>query len=102
MATFLKFRLMASSTTIEAWMPSWAAKRKMGRSWALPTHWVIDADPAAGVMILVIPFSSRWRSPAMTTPVFTEAITPEMSGIEASFWAMGGPLSFFDYEQRVR
>src|SRR5438105_9599469 len=100
MATLVNFRLIASSTTIAAWMPSWAAKRKMGRSWALFTHWVIDAEPAAGVMILVMPFSCRWRSPAMTTPVFTDPITPDRSGIAASSCAMSAPRSFLASSSR--
>src|SRR3954468_5354264 len=101
MATLVKFRLIASSTTIWAWMPSWAAKRKMESSGALPSHCVIEADPAAGVMILVIPFPSRWRSPAMTTPVFTDPITPQRSGMEASSWAMRAPRSFLASTSRA-
>ena len=77
MATLVSFRSMASSTTMAAWMPSWAAKRKMESSLGaaaargLSAHWVIDAEPAAGQMILVMPFSWRCLSPAITTPVFT-------------------------------
>ena len=63
-------------------------------------HWVIEAEPAAGQMILVMPFSWRCLSPAMTTPVFTEPITPERSGIEASSWAMRAPRSFLASSSR--
>ena len=101
-ATLVNFRLIASSTTIAAWMPSLAAKRKMERSFGPfgPAHWVIEAEPAAGVMILVMPFSWRCLSPAMTTPVLTEPITPERSGMEASSCAMSAPRSFFASSSR--
>ena len=51
-------------------------------------------------MILVMPFSCRCLSPAITTPVFTEPMTPERSVIDASSWAMSAPRSFFASSSR--
>ena len=101
MATLVNFRLMASSTTMADWMPSWAAKRKMERSLTPALlHWVMEADPAAGVMILVMPFSCRCLSPASATPVFTVPMTPERSAMEASSWAIRAPRSFLASSSR--
>src|SRR5260370_40142020 len=65
-------------------MPLLAAKRKIDRSWALPTHWVIDADPAAGVMILARPLSPMWRAPALATPVLARPMAPARAVLGAS------------------
>jgi hypothetical protein len=66
----------------------------------LSAHWVIDAEPAAGQMILGIPASCRNLSPARTTPVFTLPITPVTSDIEASSCPMSAPRSFFASSSR--
>src|SRR5208337_3148875 len=101
MATFVSARLMASSTTMADWMPSGAANRNIERS-VTPavTHWVMVADPAAGVMILVMPFSWRYLSPASATPVLTVPMTPERSLMDASSWAIRAPRSFLASSSR--
>ena len=92
---------MASSTTMAAWMPSWAAKRKIERSFTPALlHWVMEAEPAAGQMILVMPFSWKCLSPAMQTPVFTVPMTPAKSFMAASSWAMRAPRSFLASSSR--
>ena len=51
-------------------------------------------------MILVMPFSCRNLSPASTTPVFTEPMTPERPGVDASSCPMSAPRSFFASSSR--
>src|SRR5262245_46429740 len=83
-------------------MPSWAAKRNMKRSFGPSgfAHCVIDAEPAAGVMMRVMPFSWRYLSPASTTPVFTLPMTPDRSDIAASSWPIRAPRSFLASSSR--